>query len=208
MLGLMGKKIGMTQIFHGDDVMPVTVVEVTGNYVLQKKTDEKEGYTALQIGTKESSEKNVTKPMMGIFNKAGVKPQKFIKEFTVDSVEGYELGQDLGFDCLNGIKYIDVTGTSKGKGFQGVMKRHNFSGNRKTHGVSRAHRSPGSIGQSSQPSKVIKGMKMAGRMGGEQVTVQNLELVKIDLENKILLIKGAVPGPKNGMVVVKPAVKK
>lgn len=208
MLGLMGRKVGMTQIFQGDDVVPVTVVEVTENYVLQKKTEEKEGYTALQVGFEEMKEKNTTKPMMGIFNKASVKPLRYIKEFAVDSVDSYELGQVIGLDLLNDVQYIDVTGTSKGKGFQGVMKRHNFAGNRKTHGVSRAHRSPGSIGQSSTPSKVLKGTKMAGRMGGEQVTVQNLELVKVDAENKIVLIKGAIPGPKNGMVVVKPAVKK
>ncbi|MGB6129829.1 MAG: 50S ribosomal protein L3 [Psychrilyobacter sp.] len=208
MSGILGKKIGMTQIFENGKAIPVTVIEAGPNYILQKKTVEKEGYSAIQLGFGEKKEKNTTKPLMGIFNKAGVKSQRFVKELKVDSVEGYELGQELKVDVLEGTNFVDITGTSKGKGTAGVMKRHNFSGNRATHGVSRNHRLGGSIGQSSNPSKVFKGMKMMGRYGNAQVTVQNLELVKVDVENNLLLVKGAVPGPKNGYIVIKPAIKK
>lgn len=207
-LGILGKKIGMTQIFVDGKATAVTVIEAGTNYVLQKKTEEKDGYVALQVGFGEKKEKSTSKPMMGVFTKAGVKPQRFLKEFTVDNVDSYELGQEIKLDILDGVEYIDITGTSKGKGTAGVMKRHNFSGNRATHGVSRNHRLGGSIGQSSTPSKVLKGTKMAGRLGAEQVTVQNLKLVKTDLENNLILIKGAVPGAKNSFVVIKPALKK
>jgi large subunit ribosomal protein L3 len=145
---------------------------------------------------------------MGIFNKAGVKPLRFVKEFKVDSVEGYELGQEIKVDAFEGVEFLDVTGTSKGKGTAGVMKRHNFGGNRATHGVSRNHRLGGSIGMSATPSKVLKGKKMAGRLGNSQVTVQNIKLVKVDLENNLLLVKGAVPGAKNGLLTIKAALKK
>lgn len=208
MAGILAKKIGMTQIFEDGKFVPVTVVEAGPNYVLQKKTEEKDGYNALQLGFDEKKEKNTTKPMMGIFNKAGVKPLRFVRELKADSVEGYELGQEIKVDTLNGVEFVDIKGTSKGKGTAGVMKRHNFSGNRATHGVSRNHRLGGSIGQSSFPSKVLKGLKMAGRYGNAAVTVQNLKVVKVDVENNLLLIKGAVPGPKNGYIVVKPAIKK
>lgn len=208
MAGILAKKIGMTQIFEDGKFVPVTVVEAGPNYVLQKKTEEKDGYNALQIGFDEKREKNTTKPMMGIFNKAGVKPLRFVRELKADSVEGYELGQEIKVDILDGVEFVDIRGTSKGKGTAGVMKRHNFSGNRATHGVSRNHRLGGSIGQSSSPSKVLKGLKMAGRYGNAAVTVQNLKVVKVDVENNLLLIKGAVPGPKNGYIVVKPAIKK
>ncbi|WP_320047331.1 50S ribosomal protein L3 [uncultured Ilyobacter sp.] len=208
MAGILAKKIGMTQIFENGKFVPVTVVEAGPNFVLQKKTEEKDGYTALQLGFDEKKEKNTTKPMMGIFNKAGVKPLRFVRELKADSVEGYELGQEIKVDTLDGVEFVDIRGTSKGKGTAGVMKRHNFSGNRATHGVSRNHRLGGSIGQSSFPSKVLKGLKMAGRYGNTAVTVQNLKVVKVDVENNLLLIKGAVPGPKNGYIVVKPAIKK
>ena len=208
MSGILGKKIGMTQIFENGKFVPVTVVEAGPNYVLQKKTSEKEGYTALQIGFDEKKEKNTTKPMMGIFKKAGVKPLRFVKELRVESVEGYELGQEIKVDSFEGVEYVDITGTSKGKGTAGVMKRHNFGGNRATHGVSRNHRLGGSIGQSSFPSKVLRGLKMAGRLGNAAVTVQNLKVVKVDAENNVMLIKGAVPGSKNGYLVIKPANKK
>lgn len=208
MLGILGKKVGMTQIYVDGKATAVTVVEATPNYVLQKKTSEKEGYDALQVGFEEKKEKNTPKAMKGIFEKANVKPLRYVKEFKVENVADYEIGQEIKVDLLEGVKFVDVVGTSKGKGFAGVMKRHNFGGNRATHGVSLAHRSPGSIGQSATPSKVLKGLKMAGRLGGERVSVQNLELVRVDLENNMLLIKGAVPGPKNGMIIVKPAIKK
>lgn len=208
MSGILGKKIGMTQIFEDGKFVPVTVVEAGPNYVLQKKTEESDGYTALQLGFDEKKEKNTTKPLMGIFNKAGVKPQRFVRELKVDSVEGYELGQEIKADVLSEVEYVDITGTSKGKGTAGVMKRHGFSGNRASHGVSRNHRLGGSIGQSSWPGKVLKGLKMAGRLGNATVTVQNLKVVKVDAENNLLLIKGAVPGSKNGYLVIKPAIKK
>lgn len=207
-MAILGKKVGMTQIFEDGKMIPVTVIEAGPNYVLQTKTAEKEGYAAIQIGFDEKKEKNTTKPMMGIFNKAGVKPLRFVKELKVDSAEGYQLGQEIKVDALDGVEYVDITGTSKGKGRSGVMKRHNFSGNRATHGVSRNHRLGGSIGQSSQPSKVLKGTKMAGQYGNTQSTVQNLKVVRIDVENNMILVKGAVPGSKNGYVVVKPALKK
>lgn len=208
MSGILGKKIGMTQIFEDGKFVPVTVVEAGPNYVLQKKTEESDGYTALQLGFDEKKEKNTTKPLMGIFNKAGVKPQRFVRELKVDSVDGYELGQEIKADILSEVEFVDITGTSKGKGTAGVMKRHGFSGNRASHGVSRNHRLGGSIGQSSWPGKVLRGLKMAGRLGNETVTIQNLKIVKVDAENNLLLIKGAVPGSKNGYLVIKPAIKK
>lgn len=208
MSGILAKKIGMTQIFEDGKFIPVTVVEAGPNYVLQKKTVENDGYTALQLGFDEKKEKNTTKPIMGIFKKAGVNPQRFVKELRVDSVEGFELGQEIKADILAEVEYVDITGTSKGKGTAGVMKRHNFGGNRASHGVSRNHRLGGSIGMSSWPGKVLKGKRMAGQYGNATVTVQNLKVVKVDVENNLLLIKGAVPGSKNSYIVVKPAVKK
>ena len=208
MSGILAKKIGMTQIFEDGKFIPVTVVEAGPNFVLQKKTVENDGYTALQLGFDEKKEKNTTKPVMGIFKKAGVNPQRFVKELRVDSVEGYELGQEIKVDVLAGVEFVDITGTSKGKGTSGVMKRHGFGGNRASHGVSRNHRLGGSIGMSTWPGKVLKGKRMAGQYGNETVTVQNLKVVKVDAENNLLLIKGAVPGAKNGYIVVKPAIKK
>lgn len=208
MSGILAKKIGMTQIFEDGKFIPVTVVEAGPNFVLQKKTVENDGYTALQLGFDEKKEKNTTKPVMGIFKKAGVNPQRFVKELRVDSVEGYELGQEIKVDVLVGVEFVDITGTSKGKGTSGVMKRHGFGGNRASHGVSRNHRLGGSIGMSTWPGKVLKGKRMAGQYGNETVTVQNLKVVKVDAENNLLLIKGAVPGSKNSYIVVKPAVKK
>ncbi|WP_270428122.1 50S ribosomal protein L3 [Fusobacterium mortiferum] len=208
MSGILAKKIGMTQIFEDGKFIPVTVVEAGPNFVLQKKTVENDGYIALQLGFDEKKEKNTTKPVMGIFKKAGVNPQRFVKELRVDSVEGYELGQEIKVDVLAGVEFVDITGTSKGKGTSGVMKRHGFGGNRASHGVSRNHRLGGSIGMSTWPGKVLKGKRMAGQYGNETVTVQNLKVVKVDAENNLLLIKGAVPGSKNSYIVVKPAVKK
>ncbi|MGL6115439.1 50S ribosomal protein L3 [Cetobacterium sp. SF1] len=208
MSGILAKKIGMTQIFEDGKFIPVTVVEAGPNFVLQKKTSENDGYTAVQLGFDEKKEKNTTKPLMGIFNKAGVKPLRFVKELKVESVEGYELGQEIKVDVLEGVSFVDITGTSKGKGTSGVMKRHGFGGNRASHGVSRNHRLGGSIGMSTWPGKVLKNKRMAGQYGNVTVTVQNLQVVKVDVENNLLLIKGAVPGSKNGYIVVKPAVKK
>ncbi|NLK62706.1 MAG: 50S ribosomal protein L3 [Fusobacteria bacterium] len=208
MLGLLGKKVGMTQIFENDQLVPVTVIEAGPNFVLQKKTVEKEGYNAIQVGYDEKKEKNTNKPMKGIFDKAEVKPVKYIREFEIDNLSEYELGQELKVDLFEKYEYVDVAGISKGKGFAGGMKRHGFSGGMKSHGNSRAHRVLGSIGQSSTPAKVLKGKKMAGRLGGDRVTVQNLKIMKIDAENNVLLVKGAVPGAKNGYLIIKPAIKK
>ena len=177
MSGILAKKIGMTQIFEDGKFIPVTVIEAGPNYVLQKKTVENDGYSALQLGFDEKREKNTTKPLMGIFNKAGVKPLRLVKELKVDSVEGIELGQEIKVDALAEVAFVDITGTSKGKGTAGVMKRHNFSGNRATHGVSRNHRLGGSIGMSSWPGKVLKNKKMAGQYGNATATVQNLKIV-------------------------------
>lgn len=207
-MAILGKKIGMTQIFEDGKVVPVTVIEAGPNFVLQTKTTEKDGCVAIQVGFGEKREKNTTKPLMGIFNKAGVKPQRFVRELRVESVEGYTLGQEIKVDVLGTTEFVDITGTSKGKGTAGVMKRHNFHGNRATHGVSRNHRLGGSIGNSSTPGEVYKGRKMAGRMGNEKVTVQNLKVVRVDVENNLLLVKGAVPGAKNGYLTIKAALKK
>ena len=207
-MAILGKKIGMTQIFEDGKVVPVTVIEAGPNFVLQTKTTENDGYVAIQVGFGEKREKNTTKPLMGIFNKAGVKPQRFVRELRVESVEGYTLGQEIKVDVLGTTEFVDITGTSKGKGTAGVMKRHNFHGNRATHGVSRNHRLGGSIGNSSTPGEVYKGRKMAGRMGNEKVTVQNLKVVRVDVENNLLLVKGAVPGAKNGYLTIKAALKK
>ena len=206
---LLGKKIGMTQIFEGEKLIPVTVIEAGPNFVIQKKNVEKDGYNALTLGYDEKKEKNTIKPEMGVFKKAGVTPKKFLKEFRTDNLDSYELGQEIKVDSFEGIEFVDVSGTSKGKGTAGVMKRHNFGGNRATHGVSRNHRLGGSnAGGAASNSNVPKGKKMAGRLGNKNVTVQNLKVVKFDVENNLLLVKGAIPGPKNGYLVIKKSVKK
>ncbi len=206
---LLGKKIGMTQIFENEKLIPVTVVEVDSNFVVQIKTNEKEGYNAIALATGEKREKLVNKPEMGVFKKAGITPKRLVKEFHVDSVDGYELGQELNASLFEGVEFVDIQGVSKGKGTAGVMKRHNFGGNRATHGVSRNHRLGGSnAGGAASNSNVPKGKKMAGRMGNENVTVQNLRVVKFDVENNLLLVKGSVPGAKNGYLVIKKSIKK
>lgn len=206
---ILGKKIGMTQIFDDKKLVPVTVIEVGANSIVQIKTNEKEGYNAIALGFDEKREKLVTKPEMGVFKKAGITPKKIVKEFRVNSVEGYELGQELTIASLEGVEFVDIQGVSKGKGTAGVMKRHNFGGNRATHGVSRNHRLGGSnAGGAASNSNVPKGKRMAGRLGNENVTVQNLKVVSVDTENGVLLVKGAVPGAKNGYLVIKKALKK
>ena len=206
---LLGKKIGMTQIFEGEKLIPVTVIEAGPNFVIQKKNVSKDGYNALTLGYDDKKEKNTIKPEMGVFKKAGITPKRFLKEFKVEDLSAFELGQEIKVDVFEGIEFVDIVGTSKGKGTAGVMKRHNFGGNRASHGVSRNHRLGGSnAGGAASNSNVPKGKKMAGRLGNEQVTVQNLKVVKFDVENSLLLVKGAVPGPKNGYLVIKKSVKK
>lgn len=207
MVGMMGKKIGMTQIFdENGNVVPVTVVEAGPIYVTQIKTVDTDGYNAIQVGFGDIKSKKVNKPLKGHYDKANVNPRKFLMEFRVDDVTAYEIGQEIKADRFAGGEKVDVTGTSKGKGTQGAIRRWNQSRGPETHG-SKYHRGPGSIGAASYPARVIKGMKMAGHMGHETVTVQNLEIVKVDTERNLLLIKGAVPGPKGGFVSVKSSVK-
>lgn len=206
---ILGKKVGMTQIFENEKLIPVTVIEAGSNFIVQIKTEEKEGYNAVTLAYGDKKEKNTIKPETGLFKKAGITPKRFLKEFKVSETADYTVGQEIKVDVLEGIEFVDITGTSKGKGTAGVMKRHNFGGNRASHGVSRNHRLGGSnAGGAASNSNVPKGKKMAGRLGNEQVTVQNLKVVKFDVENSLLLVKGAIPGPKNGYLVIKKSVKK
>ena len=208
-LGLVGRKVGMTRIFTEDGVsIPVTVIEATPNRIAQIKSEATDGYNALQVtaGTKKAS--RVNKAAAGHFAKAGVEAGRGLWEFRLNGGEGdFEVGAELTVELFNEINKVDVTGTSKGKGFQGGVKRWNFSMQDATHGNSLSHRAPGSIGQNQSPGKVFKGKKMAGHMGDERVTTHDLELVRVDAERNLLLVKGAVPGAIGGDVIVKPAVK-
>jgi len=209
-IGIVGRKVGMTRIFTEDGAsVPVTVIEATPNRITQLFTVENDGYKAVQVtaGTKKAS--RVNKAQAGHFAKAGVEAGRGLWEFRLDEAEGddLEVGKEVSVEVLADIKTVDVTGTSKGKGFAGVIKRHNFTMQDATHGNSISHRAPGSIGQNQTPGRVFKGKKMAGHMGAEQVTTQNLELVRVDAERSLLLIKGAVPGAIGGDIIVKPAVK-
>ncbi len=206
--GLLGKKLGMTQVWDANNkLVPVTVVEITPNVVTQLRTQEVDGYTAVQIAYGQIDPRKVTKPLTGHFDKAGVTPRRHLTELRTDDISGYSLGQELTVDIFEAGKKVDVMGTSKGKGFAGVMKRHNFKGVSSSHGSHRNHRKPGSIGASSTPSRVFKGMRMAGRMGGDRVTVLNLTVHSIDLEKGLILVKGAVPGARGRIVFVRNAVK-
>ncbi len=208
MIGLVGRKVGMTRIFTEEGVsIPVTVVEVEANRVAQVKTLENDGYAAIQVTTGTKKASRVTKPEAGHFAKAGVEAGRGLWEFRLENGEEFEVGAELNVELFNEIKKVDVTGTSKGKGFQGAVKRWNFRTQDMTHGNSLSHRAPGSIGQCQTPGRVFKGKKMAGHMGAERVTTQNLEIVRVDAERNLLLIKGAVPGATGGNVIVKPAVK-
>lgn len=204
---IVAKKVGMTQIFNEDGVLtPVTVLEAGPVFVTQIKNEETDGYSAVQVGFGDIREKLVNKPKQGHFAKAGVENKRFLTEFKFDNAEEYELGQEIKVDIFEAGDKIDVTATSKGKGFQGAIKRHGQSRGPMTHG-SKYHRHAGSNGAASDPSKVFKGKKMPGQMGNKRVTVQNLEIVQVDAENNLLLIKGAVPGPKKSLVTIKETVK-
>jgi len=208
MIGLVGRKVGMTRVFTEEGVsIPVTVVEVEANRISQVKTLENDGYAAIQVTTGAKKANRVTKPEAGHFAKAGVEAGRGLWEFRLENGEEFEVGAELNVELFNDVKKVDVTGTSKGKGFQGAVKRWNFSTQDMTHGNSLSHRAPGSIGQCQTPGRVFKGKKMAGHMGAERVTTQNLEIVRVDAERNLLLIKGAVPGSTGGNVIVKPAVK-
>jgi len=203
MPGLIGKKIGMTSVFSADGKnVPCTVIEVGPCVVTQVKTTEKDGYNALQLGFEEQKEKHLTKPELGHFAKAGVTPKRHLAEFK--GFEGeYKAGDTLTVDMFTESDFVDVIGTSKGKGYQGVVKRHGFGGvGQTTHGQHNRLRAPGSIGACSYPAKVFKGMRMAGQMGNERVTVQNLQVVKIIAEHNILMIKGSIPGAKGSIVLI------
>lgn len=207
MHSIIGKKIGMTQVFDDDgNVIPTTVIEAGPMYVVQVKTEATDGYEAIQVGFEDQKEHRANMPKKGHFAKAGLEVKKHVMEFKVDDASEYSLGQEIKVDILDGIELVDVTGNSKGKGTEGPIKRWNQNTGPKSHG-SHYHRGPGSIGAASYPARVIKGMKMAGRMGNSTVTIQNLEVVKIDAERNLLLVKGAVPGPKKGLVVASKAKK-
>jgi large subunit ribosomal protein L3 len=206
--GLLGKKLGMTQVWDANNkLIPVTVVEITPNVVTQLRTPEIDGYSAVQIAFGAIDPRKVNKPATGHFDKAGVTPRRHLTEVRTADAAEYTLGQEIAVDIFEAGQRVDVVGTSKGKGFAGVMKRHNFKGVSSSHGSHRNHRKPGSIGASSTPSRVFKGMRMAGRMGGDRVTAMNLTVHSVDLEKNIILVKGAVPGAKGRIVFVRNAVK-
>jgi len=209
-IGLIGRKVGMTRIFTEDGVsIPVTVIEATPNRVTQLRTDETDGYKALQVTAGEKKASRVNKAAAGHFAKAGVEAGRGLWEFRLDNNEGegIEVGSEITVEIFADTKMVDVVGTSKGKGFQGAIKRWNFSHQRNTHGNSLSHRAPGSIGQNQSPGKVFKGKKMAGQMGNKRVTMQSLDVVRVDTENNLLLVKGTVPGAPGGDVIIKAAVK-
>ena len=206
--GILGTKLGMTQIFDEENrVIPVTVVEAGPCVVTQIRTKETDGYNAIQIAYGEIDPRKANKPVAGHFKKAGVTPRRHVTEIRMDDVSGYELGQDITVEIFDGVTFVDVTGTSKGKGFAGGMKRHGFAGQGAAHGNQAAHRRPGGIGAAATPGRIFKGKRMAGRMGTDRVTTQNLKVQKIDADANLLLIKGAIPGNRGGIVTVKTAVK-
>lgn len=207
--GLLGTKLGMTQLWDENNrVVPVTVIQAGPCVVTQIRTPEKDGYSAVQMGFGAVKAKAVTKPEAGHFDKAGVTPRKHLVELRTATASEYTIGQEINADVFADGEVVDVTGITKGKGTAGVMKRHGFGGLRATHGVHRKHRSPGSIGGCSTPGKVLKGLRMAGRMGNARHTVQNLTIHAVDAEKGLLLVKGAVPGAKGSMVVIRSAAKK
>ena len=209
-IGLIGRKVGMTRIFTEDGVsIPVTVIEATPNRVTQLRTEETDGYKALQVTAGEKKASRVNKASAGHFAKAGVEAGRGLWEFRLDNNEGegIEVGSEITVGIFAETKMVDVVGTSKGKGFQGAIKRWNFSHQRNTHGNSLSHRAPGSIGQNQSPGKVFKGKKMAGQMGNKRSTMQSLDVVRVDTENNLLLVKGTVPGAPGGDVIIKVAIK-
>ena len=206
--GILGRKLGMTQVWDSENrVIPVTVIEAGPCRVVQLKTPERDGYAAVQLAFGTTKAQRLSKPELGHLGKAGAEPSRDLAEMRVEDLSGYEVGQVLGADIFSAGERVDVTGISKGKGFAGVMKRHGFHGLKASHGVQRKHRSPGSIGGCATPGRVFKGMKMAGRMGGVRQTTQSLKVAGVDTERGLLLIKGAIPGPKGGLVFVRTAVK-
>ncbi len=207
--GIIGKKVGMTQIFdEKGNIVPVTVIEAGPCVVVQKKTAENDGYQAVQFGFGDVTLKHVTKPLKGHFDKAGAAPKKALREFRFEDCSPYNIGDIVKADTFAPGDRVDVVGTSKGKGYAGVIKRWNFGRLKESHGTGPVARHAGSMGACSSPSRVFKGTKGAGHMGVERVTVQNLNVVKVDTENNLIAVKGAVPGPKNGIVILSDSVKK
>jgi large subunit ribosomal protein L3 len=208
MNGIIGRKIGMTQVFDETGTQyNVTVIEAGPCTVVQRKTQERDGYDAVQLGFEPQKEQRLTKPEQGHFKKAGVTPQKVLREFDVEPDSETKAGDEVTVAQFEGVPYVDIVATSKGRGFQGVMRRHGFGGGRATHG-SGGHRRPGSIGMKEEPARVFKGKKLPGHMGNERVTTQNLKVVQVRGEDNALLVEGAVPGPVGGLVMVRKAIKK
>src|SRR3954467_3882588 len=207
--GILGRKLGMTQVFDdANRVIPVSVIEAGPCRVVQLKTPERDGYSAVQIAFGAAKEQRLTKPELGHLKKSGAAPSKHLAELRVDDLSGFEVGQVIGADVFAAGERVDVTGISKGKGFAGAMQRHNFKGQGASHGNHKKHRSPGSVGACATPARVFKGMKMAGQYGNARITTQNLQGVEGDAEKGIILIKGAVPGPNGGLVFVRNAAKR
>ena len=201
---IIGRKVGMTQIFKDNKAIPVTVIKAGPCVVVQKKTVETDGYNALQLGFEEIPEKKVNKPLLGHFKKFGVKPFRILKELRVENVDEFEIGQEINVSMFKEGDIVDVTGWSKGRGFAGAMKRWGFRGGPKSHG-SKFHRQLGSVGQHTEPAKIWKGKKMPGRYGNERVTIRNLEVVEVDTENNLLVVRGGVPGARGGLLLIRSA---
>lgn len=205
---LLGRKLGMTQVWDAEGrLVPLTVVQVDTNVVTQLRTEDTDGYTAIQLGFGDIHERKVTKPLAAHFEKAGVAPRRHLAEVRTSAADSYELGQELTAELFEAGEKVDVSGNTKGKGFAGVMKRHGFAGVSASHGAHRNHRKPGSVGAAAYPGRIFKGQRMAGRMGNVRRTVQNLTIQAVDAEKGLLLISGAIPGPKKGIVLVRTAVK-
>jgi large subunit ribosomal protein L3 len=203
---IIARKIGMTRLWKDDKVVPVTVLKAGPCVVVQKKTVDKDGYNAVQLGFEEVSEKKLTKPLLGVFKKANVKPMGVLKEFRVDNVDEYSVGQEITVAIFQEGDKIDITGWTKGRGFAGAMKRWNFQGGPKSHGA-KFHRELGSVGQHTEPARIFKGKRMPGRYGNERVTILNSEVVKVDPENNLIAVKGGVPGARGSLVLIRSAVK-
>ena len=206
--GLLGKKLGMTQLYTDDGtVVPVTAIQAGPCQIMQIKTEEHDGYSAIQIGFHDRKRKNATKPESGHARAAKTEPKYFIREIRSGEDEQLELGQTIGVDIFNDVESVDVIGRTKGKGFQGSIKRHGFHGHSASHGVSKVHRAPGSIGGASDPARVFKGTRMPGQMGNARHTAQNLKVVRIEPEKNLLLVRGSVPGPNGGYLIIRPSRK-
>jgi large subunit ribosomal protein L3 len=206
--GILGAKLGMTQVWDNNKVVPVTVVQAGPCVVTQVRTGDKDGYSAVQLAFGAIDPRKVNKPKSGQFAKAGVSPRRHVVELRTTDADSYELGQEVTVETFEAGAPIDVTGKTKGKGYAGVIKRHGFHGLKASHGVERKHRSPGSIGACATPGRVFKGVRMAGRMGSQRFTAQNLTVQAVDAENNLILVRGAVPGPKGGLVLLRTAAKK